>query len=512
MVNFPSSLDTLSNPISSDTMSAVPHASQHADANDILEALEAKVGVDGSVVTTSHDYKLSLITSTSKAVPQTATALTQGSIPFAGASGVITDDNDGLFWNAADIQLNIGGNTDLGGMLGVQLNDSAKEGIVIRATGTTFSENIFRATRTNDTDILRVRKNGTIMGGNLSSNLRTTIDFVEAFAGDGLSAIGFGNTLAFAYLESSGSQGYFLGINSQDSEYTADDRPLVSYAAGGWSGVDSLSTMEAITVRSASLFSESVQTCIDLVTYDVSGGSGVRWRIMPLGELIDYANIGPASGLSPLGKIDLRSDYPGTKVYLRADSADAYPLIQMSSADETIQGYFDAHARLHYEGNTQTNTYLVTFDDEKTIDFLGLGVFDFISGMYKNSDGDVAFIQVAENDQAFLFGTGVDGDTLFRWSVKSSGEMIWGDGGVSDLIVLEKSDVGTLSLTATKLLLSGEIEIDGALNHEGSTIGVFGTAPTTKQTVSGSRGGNAALASLLTALASYGLITNSTTA
>lgn len=35
-----------------------------------IEALEAKVGIDGSAVTTSHDYKLSLITGTSKAAVQ----------------------------------------------------------------------------------------------------------------------------------------------------------------------------------------------------------------------------------------------------------------------------------------------------------------------------------------------------------------------------------------------------------------------------------------------------------
>ena len=40
-------------------------------------------------------------------------------------------------------------------------------------------------------------------------------------------------------------------------------------------------------------------------------------------------------------------------------------------------------------------------------------------------------------------------------------------------------------------------------------IGFFGTSKTTKKTVTGSRGSNAALASLLTALANYGLITDS---
>ena len=40
-------------------------------------------------------------------------------------------------------------------------------------------------------------------------------------------------------------------------------------------------------------------------------------------------------------------------------------------------------------------------------------------------------------------------------------------------------------------------------------LGFFGTAAQTKQTVTGSRGANAALASLLTALATYGIITDS---
>jgi len=58
MANFPTSLDTLTNPTASDKLNSVtvPHATQHATLNDIVEALEAKVGVDGSAVTTSHDY------------------------------------------------------------------------------------------------------------------------------------------------------------------------------------------------------------------------------------------------------------------------------------------------------------------------------------------------------------------------------------------------------------------------------------------------------------------------
>lgn len=62
------------------------------------------------------------------------------------------------------------------------------------------------------------------------------------------------------------------------------------------------------------------------------------------------------------------------------------------------------------------------------------------------------------------------------------------------------------------LTANGSLAIAQDLAHRGTNLGVFNTTPTTKQTVTGSRGGNAALASLLTALAAYGLITNSSTA
>ena len=56
--NFPTSLDALTNPTSSDPLNSPSHSAQHANANDAIEALEAKVGVDSSAVTTSHTYKI----------------------------------------------------------------------------------------------------------------------------------------------------------------------------------------------------------------------------------------------------------------------------------------------------------------------------------------------------------------------------------------------------------------------------------------------------------------------
>jgi hypothetical protein len=56
--NFPASLDSLTNPISTDTLASPDHAVQHSNVNDAVEALQAKVGIDGSADTTSLDYKV----------------------------------------------------------------------------------------------------------------------------------------------------------------------------------------------------------------------------------------------------------------------------------------------------------------------------------------------------------------------------------------------------------------------------------------------------------------------
>ncbi len=56
--NFPASLDALTNPSSNSSVANPSHAQQHADANDDIEALQAKVGVNNSAVTTSLDYRV----------------------------------------------------------------------------------------------------------------------------------------------------------------------------------------------------------------------------------------------------------------------------------------------------------------------------------------------------------------------------------------------------------------------------------------------------------------------
>lgn len=59
--SYPNSIDQLINPNGSDALSAPSHSDQHANANDAIEALETKVGADGSQDPNSLTYKVSNI-------------------------------------------------------------------------------------------------------------------------------------------------------------------------------------------------------------------------------------------------------------------------------------------------------------------------------------------------------------------------------------------------------------------------------------------------------------------
>lgn len=65
--NYPTSLDAFVDPTSTSKLNSPAHSQQHIDKNDAIEKLEAKVGVNSSAVTTTHDYKLSGVTGTDKA-------------------------------------------------------------------------------------------------------------------------------------------------------------------------------------------------------------------------------------------------------------------------------------------------------------------------------------------------------------------------------------------------------------------------------------------------------------
>lgn len=92
---FPTSLDSFTNPTSGNSLNSPDHAGQHANINDSVAALEAKVGINSSAVTTSHDYKLSGVTGTDKAVSKTGSeTLTNKTLtsPVINVGGDATGD------------------------------------------------------------------------------------------------------------------------------------------------------------------------------------------------------------------------------------------------------------------------------------------------------------------------------------------------------------------------------------------------------------------------------------
>lgn len=53
---YPTSLDSFTNPIAANPLTAPSHAQQHADINDAVEALEAKVAIGNTVLGTYTSY------------------------------------------------------------------------------------------------------------------------------------------------------------------------------------------------------------------------------------------------------------------------------------------------------------------------------------------------------------------------------------------------------------------------------------------------------------------------
>lgn len=98
MTNFPTTLDDATSlPVeAAATALSVNHVTAHQNIQDALEAVEAKVGVDSSAVTTSHDYKLSAVTGSDKALKsgtstQSVTGLTLASPKITVGSDAVGD-------------------------------------------------------------------------------------------------------------------------------------------------------------------------------------------------------------------------------------------------------------------------------------------------------------------------------------------------------------------------------------------------------------------------------------
>lgn len=86
-------------------------------------------------------------------------------------------------------------------------------------------------------------------------------------------------------------------------------------------------------------------------------------------------------------------------------------------------------------------------------------------------------------------------------------------GTLSGTLVGAGITCSTLQVNTGATITNG-LTVGGTISFtsSGGAFGIFGSTPNTRQNITGSRGGNAALASLLSGLANYGLVTDSTSA
>lgn len=154
----------------------------------------------------------------------------------------------------------------------------------------------------------------------------------------------------------------------------------------------------------------------------------------------------------------------------------------------------------------------------------GTGVLSIATGAdvpaHNHTPADVTGFDEAAQDavgNALVDGTGIN-FTYNDGSNQITAEPIFAGTGSAGTVARSDHNHDATYVNATSDSMSGDLTVFGNLtvggyvSHTGTQFGFFNAAPGTKPTITGSRGGNAALASLLSALATLGLITNSSSA
>lgn len=128
---YPDTLDQLTNPTANDRLNSPSHSGQHTDANNAIEAIEAKLGINTSLEPTTIDYRV-------RALENSQDINLFFNVSTYGAQG------DGVTDDTAEIQQAINDAHDIGGGIvfmppGTYLISSALTiytGITLRGSGT----------------------------------------------------------------------------------------------------------------------------------------------------------------------------------------------------------------------------------------------------------------------------------------------------------------------------------------------------------------------------------------
>lgn len=140
------------------------------------------------------------------------------------------------------------------------------------------------------------------------------------------------------------------------------------------------------------------------------------------------------------------------------------------------------------------------------------GSFAIWTGLGKVRFGDATVINPSDTAVALTVTGDPSSSFILQLFTNSSGGTygtFFEDNGQDGLTMVCEDSTGALSTFGPGgISISG---VGGSLFSVSSGVGFFGAGPITQPTITGSKGGNVALADLLTELANYGLIIDSTT-
>lgn len=466
----------------------------------------------------------SLVTVTTAMTVAGATTLslmTQGSVLFAGAGGVVSQDNANIFYDDTNNRLGIGTNAPSKPLhvVGDVCVTGASSIFTVGSTGQTMSGFTTTGEFTKDAS------SNSVISSVYSATAGDCGEFM-AFHGRGTgaspAAVQSGDTLGqFATTGATSATAHFSGTLIrgvatenwvQPSNVGAKLEFLTTKNASTGSGrtvrltvdQDGTSTFQGALVATAdpatpnTFLAQNLQTgqTISTATITASNTSTINTTAGALNAYALYAdcNTFRSAGANTLTAIGGRFKARGgqSNRALWAEEGDC--LFNTVSGVTAIGALFtpDPNAKLHVRvassGATAAASGSTVVAEQNGVSYVT------VKGPASTAKGVLFSNTTAANDGGVIY----DDSTNVRG--------LWLRAAGANRLTI--SSAGAVAIPGT-LAVNGNCTLGDAA---GDTLKFYGGTGATQQTITGSRGGNAALASLLTALATLGLIVDSTTA
>lgn len=460
------------------------------------------------------------------------TPLTQGSVLFAGAGGLVSQDNTNLFYDDTNNRLGVGTNAPstafhtvgdasvTSGSLFVGTTSNPWSALQTNATFTqqgtfnTVASVVFSNTAGDTSGFTAFKARGTIG----SPSAIQSADAIGSYGFTGATDSS-NNHFSGAYLLATATENWATGTNSGTKFEIYTTKNATSVAAGGRQArviVDNdgkviipgaVNSGTTSFIVGATANTKTATTGVAEFTKDAT----CQVAISSFGTGVNPAlNFLRGRGTAAATTAVQSGDFLGVITFSGTTSSGAGNTLGSAFISSTATENWSpgCGSRLSFTtcltgGTTRAEKFGIENDGGITLSNSSSAAVGAAGTVVLRSNTQ---LQVSENAGAFATvakGTGA-ANTLPKWSNTT--------GTLTNSLVTDNGTtfaINTNKFTVTEA--SGNTSIAGTLSVTGNS-GFNGTAPIAKPTISGSRGGNAALASLLTALANYGLITDSTTA